>query len=127
MFFPIVLETIHLPLHIYLFATDRLHPITALVLSIFLIANWITLSIYGILFNWCAERQFPVAWESLFWARQALGYLLAVIYLVYMGYAAAAVHHWRKVRKGRISSSSDLVPLTEGGKESIRDGKIDSS
>ncbi len=96
MFFPIALETIHLPIHIYLLAINRLHPVTALVLSILLLANWVALSVCGMFVDGCAEQQFPVAWEGLFWTRQALGYILAVIYLVYVGYAAGAVHHGGK-------------------------------
>lgn len=110
MFFPIALETIHLPIHIYLYASNKLHPATALVLSIILAANWVVLTFFASLSNYCAESLFPDAWEGLFWTRQAMGSLLALLYLAYVGYASAALHNWRRSRRRR---RRDFVALRE--------------
>ncbi|KMP04509.1 hypothetical protein CIHG_07718 [Coccidioides immitis H538.4] len=105
--FGICFETVQLSIHIFLFSTGRLHPITALVLSILSFGNWFGSSFYSPLANLAAERQFPATWETLFWIRQALGYCLLLLYLAYIVHASIATHRWRIAKKKRRTEEQE--------------------
>jgi len=121
MFFPIALETIHVPIHIYLYITNRMHPIAAVVLSIILLANWAVLLFFGVLSDFCAEQRFPDAWEGLHYTRMALSGLLALLYVAYLGFASAALHRWRKTK--RQDGYAGTVELRDRGEDVDRKGR----
>ncbi|KAK3075203.1 hypothetical protein LTS18_014085, partial [Coniosporium uncinatum] len=96
-----IIETLHLPLHILLFTTHRLHLVTALVLAILFLALWVWQTLYYLLSVTSLEFKVTAAWLGLSYAASAAALLVLVLYLTYLGLASAAVHDWRKERKGR--------------------------
>ncbi|EGD86207.1 hypothetical protein H112_07136 [Trichophyton rubrum D6] len=107
LFIPIAIETFHVPIQLWLYARNLLHPIAALVLSFCFMGLWVSFSVLAPLIDACVEQKFPDAWNGLFWARQVTGYLITLLYLAYFGFSCAAVHHWRSGKKAVDGTSSD--------------------
>ncbi|PGH17108.1 hypothetical protein AJ80_04983 [Polytolypa hystricis UAMH7299] len=117
LFLAVVVETIHLPIHLYLFATNLMHPVASLVLSLHLMGLWVAMSVVNAMSNMCSEVRWPVAWAGLFWARQVVGYIIFFFYMAYIVYSCICVHHWRKAKKngGRVDSeTASLQPWATG-------------
>ncbi|EFR02589.1 hypothetical protein MGYG_05586 [Nannizzia gypsea CBS 118893] len=107
LFIPIAIETFHVPIQLWLYTRDLLHPIAALVLSFCFMGLWVSFSTLAPLIDACVERTFPDAWYGLFWTRQVTGYLITLLYLVYFGFSCAAVHQWRRDKKAVDGNLSD--------------------
>ncbi|KAG5205223.1 hypothetical protein GTR04_6947 [Trichophyton interdigitale] len=107
LFIPIAIETFHVPIQLWLYARNLLHPIAAMVLSFCFMGLWVSFSVLAPLIDACVEQKFPDAWSGLFWARQVTGYLITLLYLAYFGFSCAAVHHWRSGKKAVDGTSSD--------------------
>ncbi|OAL69219.1 hypothetical protein A7D00_6681 [Trichophyton violaceum] len=107
LFIPVAIETFHVPIQLWLYARNLLHPIAALVLSFCFMGLWVSFSVLAPLIDACVEQKFPDAWNGLFWARQVTGYLITLLYLAYFGFSCAAVHHWRSGKKAVDGTSSD--------------------
>ncbi|DAA76795.1 TPA_exp: Uncharacterized protein A8136_7024 [Trichophyton benhamiae CBS 112371] len=107
LFIPIAIETFHVPIQLWLYARNLLHPIAALVLSFCFMGLWVSFSVLAPLIDACVEQKFPDAWYGLFWARQVTGYLITLLYLAYFGFSCAAVHHWKLGKKAVDGTSSD--------------------
>lgn len=107
LFIPIAIETFHVPIQLWLYTRNLLHPIAALVLSFCFMGLWVSFSVLAPLIDACVEQKFPDAWYGLFWARQVTGYLITLLYLAYFGFSCAAVHNWRSGKKAVDGTSSD--------------------
>jgi hypothetical protein len=88
-------------------ATNRWHPIAALVTSILLPAPWLLGAMYNLLWPYGTEIYFENddQWWALCWAEAGLQFVIVILYFVMAGYAAKAVHEWRKLRKGSARDS----------------------
>jgi hypothetical protein len=120
LFVPISLDTVHLAIHILLYAKQKLHPITALVLSFCFCGLWAIFGLFSYMANMCAEQRFPDTWETLFWIRQAVSYVLAMFYFAYFVYSCKATHRWR-IRKKNGTGSQELATVARHEVERKRD------
>jgi len=89
-----------LALLIYL---GKLHPVTALVAAILAFGNWFAACFINVLLVYSNEISFPKLddWRTLGYTEAVFQALIAVFYLAMMGYAAKAVHEWRKEKARR--------------------------
>lgn len=108
--FPILLEVVHLPTHITLYLKNRLHPGIALGFTIIMTGNWVTLTVWQVLGDLCAEAKFPETWVRLFWTRIALDAILAVLYLMYLITAI-----WLLCTRGKKGEKLGRAPERQGG------------
>lgn len=49
-----------------------------------------------------AEQVYPPVWTTLTIMRSTLAAIISVLYFVYLGFAAGAVHRWRKEKQERV-------------------------
>lgn len=100
-FLALVPETIHLPLHHYIYRRGRMHPIAGLVLSICFGCMWFISGIFGVIFQLLNEYydRDSNKYDELMVANGALSVVMAVCWWTYMVFAAMAVHRWRAGRR----------------------------
>lgn len=96
---PISIETVHFSIHVLLYHTGYLHVVAALVLSICMGCAWMQFGMWTILVEMCAETTFPSTWKLLSDLRIGMCFVMTVMWWIYMGFAAAEVHRWRKEKK----------------------------
>ncbi|KAF1960783.1 hypothetical protein CC80DRAFT_590124 [Byssothecium circinans] len=79
-------------------ATQKWHPIAALVTSIFWPGVWVFGATYNSVGPYSTEVYFPRddQWWALCWAEAAIQCIIGILYYVMMGFAAKAVHEMRK-------------------------------
>jgi uncharacterized membrane protein len=107
------IETIHLPLEIcaYLqaFPGWRLHPLVPLVMSCLLLPVW---GWYTFLFSLgdfsAGDYGVSGAWFGLSIIKTVIATVIIILYIVYLGFAAMAVHQWRG-RSGRRRGTARVV------------------
>ncbi|KAK2776026.1 hypothetical protein FQN52_006947 [Onygenales sp. PD_12] len=102
-FLGVAADTVHLPMHLYLFATNRLHPVAALILNLLMMGIWVTVAVLSPMADMCAEITRPKPWDALWWTHSVLSWFLSILYIVYFGYACAITHAWRKAKKGAVA------------------------
>ncbi|KAF1809140.1 hypothetical protein P152DRAFT_461785 [Eremomyces bilateralis CBS 781.70] len=95
-------ELFHLPISFYLYRSDRHHPVAALVMSILLLGTWTTVAVFRAFLDFMFhEIPLTSTWLSLSYTSVAFASFTTLAYIVYLGYAAAAVHAWRREKKER--------------------------
>lgn len=79
----------------------RWHPVTALVTCIVWLGFWITGATLNLLVveSWEIAFNNVDSWRTMVQCEVGFQFLLALTYLAMMGWAAAAVHRWRKAKK----------------------------
>ncbi|KAF2728477.1 hypothetical protein EJ04DRAFT_96641 [Polyplosphaeria fusca] len=101
-FLVLVPDTIHLPIHHFLFVRGKMHPVAALVLCICLGSLWFVSAFFTLFGQLFGEYYEVNAYDDLMITCAVLQLCLGITYWVYMGLAAAAVHKWRgKKRDGK--------------------------
>ncbi|KAF2463339.1 uncharacterized protein BDR25DRAFT_298130 [Lindgomyces ingoldianus] len=125
-FIALIPDTIHLPVQHYLLHTTHLHPVFALCSSLVFALLWLASALLGTFVTMFSEYGYKEqnAWDELCKAEFSLQYVVVVIYFVYMGFAAAAVHKWRRGRRdvGAFESGVEV-----GLELARRSGKADES
>jgi hypothetical protein len=116
---PISLDTVHLAIHVLLYAKQRLHPITALIFCLCFLSLWISYGLLSWMANMCAEKLWPHTWDVLFWIRQVVSYVLTLLYFVYFVYSCNATHRWR-IRKKNGMDAQELATLARHEEERKR-------
>ncbi|KAJ4291760.1 hypothetical protein N0V90_009655 [Kalmusia sp. IMI 367209] len=96
----------------FLIHKEKWHPIAALVTAILAFGLWFAGCFLNSLIVYSNEYYFEEVdkWRNICYGEAALQALLAVCYLVMMGFAAKAVHEWRKAGK----QSAEFKELDEG-------------
>ncbi|KAF2189480.1 hypothetical protein K469DRAFT_40972 [Zopfia rhizophila CBS 207.26] len=97
----IIPETFHIPIHHVLIHKNRNHPVAALTLSIICMGLWLSSGLMTLFIWWSKEYSHSEtnAFDELVMAGMGLQFVLTLLYLIYMGFAAAAVHKWRGNKK----------------------------
>ena len=133
------MEAVHVPLHARAFLRGTLHPISALCISIFWTSGWAVLAPMTLFadmafFSEVSYQNEGHVWDTLAILRCCIAASMGGFWLVYLGFAARAVHLLRleKERRGSAKRGSErlegerageLELELELGKMSARDGK----
>lgn len=101
--YALMLDTIHLSIAHLLLWTSRLHPIFALVSSLFAALAWLAAALVS-LFMQMSDENPPEETDGLLYQRlvtamYSLEFLVAILHFTYMGFAAVAVHRWRVAKR----------------------------
>lgn len=100
---------------------EKWHPIAALVTSILASALWLAACFLNAFIAYSNEYWFlnMDAWRKIVYGEAGLQAVLVLCYWAMMGFAAKAVHEWRKVKNGRGNRASvrkaDEVSLDDRG------------
>ncbi|KAF2877534.1 hypothetical protein BDV95DRAFT_481972, partial [Massariosphaeria phaeospora] len=108
----LVPELLLTPCQIYSVATQRWHPVSALVTSLISCGLWACALSLNVMLVFSNETGFPnlSAWYDLCYTEAGLQGVIALIYLVLMGFAAAAVHRYKKdVRLKRVQQEVERM------------------
>ncbi|CAI6333782.1 unnamed protein product [Periconia digitata] len=87
---------------IFCMLTQKWHPITALCSTVVLSALWLFCAVINSLITYSGETiyfanmDYRDRWDAMCFAETGLQAAIAVMYMVMMGFAAKAVHVWRK-------------------------------
>jgi hypothetical protein len=139
----VVIEALHLPFHIRAFIKGKLHPVSALCVSILFVSMWsIICPMYLFLdmdlFDEGYYTDIDNIWFAFNMTRTACAALIGLLYLIYMCFAAPAVHYLRLEKKGkgrgrtkrgseRIDDGVELGNLDdEAGRKKAEEGRVDS-
>ncbi|KAF1817061.1 hypothetical protein P152DRAFT_7129 [Eremomyces bilateralis CBS 781.70] len=95
----IFVELFHLPISFILYRRGGHHPVAALVMAILLFGGWVNITWLRTLDFLALEVSVTDTWLGLSYSSVAVGSFISLTYTVYLGYAAAAVHKWRRVQK----------------------------
>jgi cbb3-type cytochrome oxidase subunit 3 len=120
---PVMLELLHLPYQLVQLSRGRLHPIGTLCFSLFFWMAWSTVAICGTfqdvgLFEWPVDFYPTTAWNNMTFAKAAITTLLALVYIVYMSFAARATDVLRVERRARVRAAEIIALRERGGKSS---------
>jgi hypothetical protein len=99
-------EAIHIPLHLRAFLRGTLNPISALCVSILFLCIWCILPLFLFsdytVFGLEDYGVYSMAWVIISGFRCVIAGLIALLYLIYMCFAAPAVHFARLEKKKRV-------------------------
>jgi len=114
----IFVEPLHLGLSFYRYRSNRHHPVAALCVTFLCLGLWITLTFWRAFLDFMVpEVPLSKAWLGLSYTCTAIGGLISILYFVYMGYAAAAVHVWRREKKEKERIRKASLRVADGSDE----------
>ncbi|KAF2742493.1 hypothetical protein M011DRAFT_462425 [Sporormia fimetaria CBS 119925] len=122
--YALMAETIHLAVRHTMIAFGKpVHPVTTLVLAIFLCLAWLTQGIINTLFFWIHQLDAPDEdnngpTDELAYTNCALSLVVALVYFGMIGFAAREVHAWRKAKK--VAPAKQKAGLEGGGDEFVQ-------
>ncbi|KAJ4360306.1 uncharacterized protein N0V89_000867 [Didymosphaeria variabile] len=84
---------------------EEWHPVAALVTAILVFGLWFAACFFNAIVAYSNEYWFKQSdqWQRIAYGEAGLQATIAACYLAMMGFAAKAVHEWRKVKIGKLS------------------------
>jgi hypothetical protein len=115
---PLILESIHIPFHYRSFVRGTLNPISALCVSLLFTCIWGVITTFSLFQDYDVFSEdgytdgMSTAWLSMGIARCSVAGLIGLAYLIYMCFAAPAVHYVRLEKKGRVGKKRGSEELS---------------